>query len=142
MMINSNMSYVYEVSTYVKINGGDAITVGRPLYRIASEEEIRYTTPDDYDGTVEDLERFVNRYSTVINGINAKYSVWYGEYQLLLKYNELEEPYKYRYSKITRVQVGVSYRKVDVTLADLITTFPVDQSLKYIKERLGKAVTL
>ena len=142
MTMNPNMSYVYEVSTYVKINGGDAITVGMPLYRIASEEEIRYTTPDDYDGTVDGLEGFVNRYSNVINGINAKYSVWYGEYQLLLKYNEFEEPYKYRYSNITRVQVGVSYHKVDITLADLITTFPVDQALKYIKERLGKVDTL
>lgn len=142
MTMNSNMSYVYEVSTYVKINGGNAIAVGRPLYRIASEEEIRYTTPDEYDGTIDNLEGFVNRYSTIINGINAKYSVWYGERQLLLKYNEFEDPYKYRYSNITRIQVGVTYRKVDVTLADLINTFPVDQTLKYIKERLGKVVTL
>ena len=102
MTMNSNMSYVYEVSTYIKINGGDAITVGRPRYRIASESEIRYTIPNDYDGTVDGLEGFINRYSTVINGINTKYSVWYGERQLLLKYNEFEEPYKYRYSRRRR----------------------------------------
>lgn len=142
MTMNSNMSYVYEVSTYVKINGGDPITVGRSLYRIASEEEIRYSTPDEYDGTIDGLERFVNRHQTVINGLHAKYSWFWGEHQLLLKYNEMEDPYKYRFSHITRIQVGVSYHKVDVTLADLINTFPVDQSLKYIKERLGKAVIL
>ena len=132
--------YPYQITTYVKINGGDPITVGMPVFRLATEDEIRYDTPDEYDGTINGLERFLTRNQTVINGISYSNSWWSGKSYLCLKYNDLENPYKVDISTITRVQVGINARKVEMSLVDILTAFPADYSRAYIKERWNNKI--
>ena len=140
MEFKSCVHYPYQLTTYVKINGGEPITVGMPVFRLTTEDEIRYDTLNEYDGTIDGLERFLTRHQTVVNGIRYSKSWWTGNSYLCLNYNDLEKPYKVDISTITRIQVGINAKKVEMSLIDILTAFPADSSLAYIKERWDNKV--
>ena len=122
---------------YVKINGEDPIAIGPNLYKLCTKNELIDCLPDKFDGTIEGLNDYLSRNELFVGGMYFTKSMWSDNYYMHLRTTMNGKTTKINLKDITRVQLGMTYERVELSLSEIMNTFPSEDVLKYMKERLS-----